>query len=110
MHVLVLENHSHQSRGAVRNPLQSALDVLKNLASGERTVALCSACGAAKSAILAIRHEPIVRHRSRFICECMLASLGIDSTVQNGNLMMVERGCHEAIEKMIFSFWKGSGG
>lgn len=28
-----LENHSHQSRGAVRNPLQSALDVLENLAS-----------------------------------------------------------------------------
>lgn len=30
--VLALENHSPQSRGAVRNPLQSALDVLENLA------------------------------------------------------------------------------
>lgn len=30
--LLVLENHSPQSRGAVRNPLQSALDVLDNLA------------------------------------------------------------------------------
>lgn len=37
--ILVLENHSPQSRGAVRNPLQSALDVLENLAfSGIRAL------------------------------------------------------------------------